>query len=312
MKKLKQWQGRWACIGGGSAGLGLVLARQLVRQGANVAIVGRDPIRLAQAVLDLEAFAVQCSTSGKIVSFSVDLASTRPMAGVSPLIESPNTLNSSSPSSSTSPLNSTGDLSRWLEWLNHVQLDLAIAAAGKSDRGYLRQLNVDELRIIFEANVSTSFAFGQYCEESLSRGKGTLVHISSLAGIVAAPGMGAYSIAKHAVVALSRQLRLELAPKGIRVLLICPGPITFKNLTNSNHQGRYDELVKQRELPPELAKPAAGKNIRAIDADSLAEKILLAVEASTKELTIPKKVRWLAALGMLFPSFADYMLAKKG
>jgi len=303
LKNLKRWQGRWACVGGGSAGLGLVLARQLVLQGANVAIIGRDPTRLSQAVQDLEVLARQCSTNGKIISFAVDLASSRSTAGGSP---------SSDFSDSSGDSNYCGDLSRWLEWLNEVQLDLAIAAAGKSDRGYLSQLNLDELRTIFEANVSTSFAFGQYCEESLSRGKGTLVHISSLAGIVAAPGMGAYSIAKHAVVALSRQLRLELAPKGIRVLLVCPGPITFKNLTNSNHHGRYDELVKQRELPPELAKPAAGKKVRSIDADSLAEKILLAVEARTKELIIPEKVRWLAALGMLFPSFADCMLRKKG
>jgi len=310
MKKLKHWQGRWACVGGGSSGLGLVLARQLVRQGANVAIVGRDPTRLAQAVQNLEVFASQINTTGKIISFSVDLASSRSTAVGS--LPTDSSVDSSGSSGSPGFSNACGDFSRWLEWLKEVPLDLAIAAAGKSDRGYLSQLNLDELRTILEANVSTSFAFGQYCEESLSRGKGTLVHISSLAGIVAAPGMGAYSIAKHAVVALSRQLRLELATKGIRVLLVCPGPITFENLTNSNHQGRYDELVKQRELPPELAKPAAGKKIRSIDADSLAEKILLSVEASTKELIIPEKVRWLAALGMLFPSFADYMLAKKG
>jgi short-subunit dehydrogenase len=134
-----------------------------------------------------------------------------------------------------------------------------------------------------------------------------LVHISSLAGIVAAPGMGAYSIAKHAVVALSRQLRLEIAPKGVRVLLVCPGPVT-----NVEHVGRYDELVKKRELPPEFSKPAGGKKVRSIDADLLAEKILFAVEAGTKELVIPGKVRWLAALGILFPSFADYMLKNKG
>lgn len=275
-------------MGGGSAGLGLVLARHLVRQGANVAIVGRDRGRLASAVEDLKALATQYSTKGKIVSFSVDLA------------------NSQSPQANDSPGDSNGDLARWMDWLDEVSLDLAVAAAGKSDRGYLSQLTIGDLRAIFEANVSTSFAFGQHCSESLSRGKGTLVHISSLAGIVAATGMGAYSIAKHGVVALSRQLRLELASKGIRVLLVCPGPVA-----NVEHQGRYDELVKQRELSAELAKPAAGNKVRSIDADLLAEKILLAVEAGTKELVIPGKVRWLAALGILFPSFADYMLKNK-
>jgi short-subunit dehydrogenase len=217
--------------------------------------------------------------------------------------------NQSNESGGTIPSN---DLARWLEWLNSVKLDLAIAAAGKSDRGYLCQLNINELRTIFEANVSTSFAFGQHCEESLSRSKGTLVHISSLAGIVAAPGMGAYSIAKHAVVALSRQLRLELASKGVRVLLVCPGPVSHSKPANSNHQGRYDDLVKQRELPSELAKPAAGNKVRSIDADTLAERILHAVDSGAKELIIPGKVRWLAALGTLFPRFADFMLKRNG
>ncbi len=292
MKNTKQWQGRWACVGGGSAGLGLVLARHLVRHGANVAIVGRDQARLAAAVEDLKAFANQCGTTGKIVSFSVDLASSLPSVEDNSVVEEPDALR---------------DYRQWLAWLSTVQLDLAIAAAGKSDRGYLCQLNLADLRSIFEANVSTSFTFSQHCMESLSRGKGTLVHISSLAGIVAAPGMGAYSIAKHGVVALSRQLRLELAPKGVQVLLVCPGPVT-----SSEHLGRYDDLIKKRELPPELSKPAGGNKVRSIDADLLAEKVLVAVEAGAKELVIPGKVRWLAALGMLFPQFADYMLRKKG
>ncbi len=292
MKDIKQWQGRWACVGGGSAGLGLVLARHLVRQGANVAIVGRDRARLAAAVEDLKALATQCSTTGKIVSFSVDLASSQ---------------NADERSQPIDSSHASFDYKQWIEWLSTVQLDLAIAAAGKSDRGYLGQISLDDLRSIFEANVSTSFTFSQHCMESLSRGNGTLVHIGSLAGIVAAPGMGAYSIAKHAVVALSRQLRLELAPKGVHVLLVCPGPVT-----NAEHVWRYDELVKKRELPPEFSKPAGGNKVRSIDADLLAGKILKAVEAGTKEFVIPGKVRWLVALGMIFPSFADYMLRKKG
>ena len=72
--------------------MGLVLARHLVRQGANVAIVGRDRGRLASAVEDLKALATQYSTKGKIVSFSVDLA------------------NSQSPQANDSPGDSNGDL----------------------------------------------------------------------------------------------------------------------------------------------------------------------------------------------------------
>ena len=55
--------------------------------------------------------------------------------------------------------------------------------------------------------------------------KGHLVNIGSLAGKTAARYMGAYSATKHAVSAYSQQLRLELGPQGLHVLLVSPGPI---------------------------------------------------------------------------------------
>lgn len=284
MTKTVQWQGRWACIGGGSSGLGLVLARQLIRLGANVAIVGRDPVKLAQATTGLNRLSHELGTTGLITSFSLDLAASRSELEVS----------------------SPQEWERWNEWLRVTSLDLAIAAAGKSDRGFLMQISISDLQKILDANVFTSLAFSQYCEEALTRGRGTLIHISSLAGIVAAPGMGAYSMAKHAVVAMSRQMRLELAGKGIRVMLVCPGPIANLDLA-----GRYDDLVTHRNLPENLKLPAGGSKVRSVEAEWIADEILKAAKNGTKEMVVPAKVKWLAALGGLFPSFSDFMLKAK-
>ena len=54
--------------------------------------------------------------------------------------------------------------------------------------------------------------------------KGHLVNIGSLAGKSATRFMGAYPASKFAVSAYSQQLRLELEPEGLHVLLVCPGP----------------------------------------------------------------------------------------
>ena len=267
------WKDRWVCIGGGTAGFGLQLAHEFARRGASVAIVGRDPRRGETAVESLRS-----SGGGEIRLFCVDLADEKAI-----------------------------EFSEWKSWLHTVNLDVAIAAAGKSDRGFLMQLSSTELESLMRINVYSSFCFSKATQESLKRGAGTLVHIASLAGLVAAPGMGGYSIAKHALVAMSRQLRLELAEHRIRVLLVCPGPIRRE----PSESGRYDALIKDRNLPESLKKPGGGANLKAIEPGWLCERIVSAIESNKSELVVPSKVRWLASLGSLWPALLDYMLRKK-
>ena len=59
--------------------------------------------------------------------------------------------------------------------------------------------------------------------------RGHVVNIGSLAAKSAARWVGAYPATKFAVAAYSQQLRLELGPEGLHVLLVCPGPIPRKD-----------------------------------------------------------------------------------
>ena len=271
MATSSEWKDRWVCIGGGTAGFGLVLARQFAQRGANVAILGRDPSRAESAAAELRTL-----SKGEIVAFSVDLTDVDSIQA-----------------------------SKWKGWLAETNVSVAIAATGKSDRGYLMQLSIDDLDELLRTNIYSSFNFSKATHDALRRDSGTLVHVASLAGIVAAAGMGGYSIAKHAVVAMSRQLRLELKSLGIRVLLVCPGPIQREQ---SSTKGRYDELVNERALPASLKKPAGGASLKILDPVQLADKIIVAIQQGKKELVLSSKVRWLASLGAIWPWLFDYVL----
>ncbi|MFZ1063495.1 MAG: SDR family NAD(P)-dependent oxidoreductase, partial [Acidimicrobiales bacterium] len=60
--------------------------------------------------------------------------------------------------------------------------------------------------------------------DMVPRRSGRVIIMSSIAGVVAAPGFGPYSMTKHALEAMGKTLRSELAPLGIDVTLINPGP----------------------------------------------------------------------------------------
>lgn len=117
--------------------------------------------------------------------------------------------------------------------VGHV--DTVIASAGVS-AGTLTAESADfeVFTEIFETNVFATVAtFEPFIEGMIRRGSGTLVGISSVAGVRGLPGAGAYSASKSAVTTYLESLRLELRPKGISVVTIAPGyvrtPMTDAN-----------------------------------------------------------------------------------
>jgi NAD(P)-dependent dehydrogenase (short-subunit alcohol dehydrogenase family) len=75
----------------------------------------------------------------------------------------------------------------------------------------------------------------------LAQGSGSVVNISSVAGVIGSPGMIAYNAAKHAVVGLTRGAAAEFGRKGIRVNSVNPGPL------DSSMMRGYDESLKPGE-----------------------------------------------------------------
>ena len=80
-------------------------------------------------------------------------------------------------------------------------------------------------------------------------GGGTIVNVASKAGVVGEPGHAAYSASKGAVIALTRGMAVELAPFGIRVNAICPGPVvTDMLLADVPTQEGRDKLAADAPL----------------------------------------------------------------
>ena len=105
------------------------------------------------------------------------------------------------------------------------EVDTVIACAGVS-AGTLTQCQEDfaVFEYLFAVNVfSTMATFEPFIESMRRAGTGTLVGISSVAGVRGLPGAGAYSASKAAVTTYCESLRVELAPQGISVVTLAPG-----------------------------------------------------------------------------------------
>jgi NAD(P)-dependent dehydrogenase (short-subunit alcohol dehydrogenase family) len=114
---------------------------------------------------------------------------------------------------------------RLIEEINveHGGVDILVNSAGYPLPRPLEQVELDELRHLFETNVVATLHLSQAVLPTMrARGYGRIVTIGSTGGRFTSPGAGAYHVVKYAVEALSLSLGAEVAPFGVRVVLIDP------------------------------------------------------------------------------------------
>jgi NAD(P)-dependent dehydrogenase (short-subunit alcohol dehydrogenase family) len=104
------------------------------------------------------------------------------------------------------------------------RLDVVVNNAGFGFGGSVEDTSIDEARELFETNF---FGMLRVCQAVLphlrERRAGTIVNVSSLAGLIAQPFVGMYCATKFAVEGATEALRMEVRPFGIHVVLIEPG-----------------------------------------------------------------------------------------
>lgn len=141
--------------------------------------------------------------------------------------------------------------------------------AGYVEPGAIEDISMADLRIQFETNFFGLLGFTkQVLPLMLQKGEGRIVNVSSMAGLVTLPLIGAYCASKHALEAISDALKMELYNTGIKVVNINPGVIETNIhtitksktalLKNSRFTSAYQKYLEQvpRGLPAHVVAKA--------------------------------------------------------
>ncbi|XP_010258509.1 PREDICTED: dehydrogenase/reductase SDR family member 7 isoform X2 [Nelumbo nucifera] len=112
------------------------------------------------------------------------------------------------------------------------------------------EVTEEGLKATFNVNVLGTISLTRLLAPSmLRRGKGHFVVMSSAAGKTPAPGQAVYSASKYALNGYFHTLRSELSQKGIKVTIVCPGPIDTTNgsgASTSGQRGSSEHVSSER------------------------------------------------------------------
>ena len=109
------------------------------------------------------------------------------------------------------------------------RIDALVNSAGYGQYGAVEDVSIDLWRRQFDVNFFGTLQAIQGVLPAMREARsGTIVNLSSVAGKVAIPFAAPYCASKHALEALSDSLRVEIAPFGVRVVIVEPGPIVTR------------------------------------------------------------------------------------
>jgi NAD(P)-dependent dehydrogenase (short-subunit alcohol dehydrogenase family) len=195
-------EGKIAVITGASGGIGAATARKFLDEGAKVMLHGRDQARLDAVAGPLNGGDRVAVTVGD-PSVEADVialfsATTATFGGV----------------------------------------DIVFANAGSEGAvAPLTSISVEDFDAVQIANIRGTWLAMKHAVAPLqARGGGAIIATASVAGVVGVPGLAAYAASKHGINGLVHVAALELAPLGIRVNAVAPGPIDNKMMASVERQ----------------------------------------------------------------------------
>ena len=257
-----------ALITGASAGLGLAIARCFAAAGYRLALVARDSERLHAAIENINA-----ADGIDIEPFVCDVTDQKDVARLMAAFKE-----------------------------KFSRLDVLINNVGMSDRGLIKSLPPEHLDQLFCVNVRSALLCSQHALPLLEASGGQIVNIGSLAAKAAPRYLGGYAAVKHALGAVTQQLRLEMREAGVNVMLISPGPIRREDAGQ-----RYANRVTT-DMPQSANRPAGGTTIKGLDPDYVARRILRACERRSIDVILPGYLRPIVGIGHLIPWMGDRLL----
>jgi NAD(P)-dependent dehydrogenase (short-subunit alcohol dehydrogenase family) len=234
-RRLFDLRQRVALVTGGSRGLGLVIARQLVEAGAIVVICARDGPEISRAVSDLSG------RGGQVVGRVTDLTfATHAQELVQEVVD------------------------------RYGRLDIIFNNAGVIQVGPFESMTLDDFHEAMANNFwSAVYVIRAAAPIMKQMGGGRIVNIASIGGKIGVPHLMPYCASKFALVGLSQALRAELAKDGIIVTTVCPGLMRTgshgQGLFKGNHRAEYAWFSISGSIPFVTigAERAAAQIIRA-------------------------------------------------
>ena len=200
---------RVTLITGASAGIGTELARVFASNGHRVVLVARRADRLA-------------TLAGEITA----------AGGKAPIVIPCNLEQSDAGDQIAAALAAAG-----------VEVEYVVNNAGFGLFGCAIELDRAEQLNIIAVNIRSMTDLSLRFSDSLIRHRGGILNVASIAGFLPGPGMAVYYASKAYVLSFTEALREELAPRGVRVTVLCPGPVPSEFQARAGFEPGYDSSV---------------------------------------------------------------------
>lgn len=270
--------GQVALVTGGSRGLGLLIAEELLRQGCKVAICARDPD-------ELEAARQRLARSGRVIALGCDLAKREEVEATVAQV-----------------------LARF------GRIDVLVNNGGVIQVGPLEAMSLADFELAMGVNFwGTVYTTLAVLPQMRARRSGRIANITSIGGKVAVPHLLPYTCSKFAALGFSEGIQEELAKDHIQVTTVIPGLMRTGSPMNVLFKGdRARELVwfaggDATALTAMSAERAAKKIVRAIRRGR--SHLTLGLQAKALRLThdlLPRPTARLLSLGArLLPRSSD-------
>ena len=212
---------RVALITGASAGIGTELARVFASRGHRVALVARRADRLT-------ALAAEITAAG----------------GAAPIVIPCDLTQTGATDQIADALTAAG-----VE-VEYVVNNAGFGVFGKAvQRDRADQLDMITVNIRALTDLSLRFA------DQLIRHRGGLLNLGSIAGFLPGPGMAVYYASKAYVLSFTEAMRAELGPRGVRVTVVCPGPVPSEFQARAGFAPGFDSVILN-VLPVDVARQA--------------------------------------------------------
>ena len=246
---------RVAVVTGGSSGIGAALARELTGRGWHCVLLARGRERLERVAAELNAEFEQCDVSDR---------------------------------------DQVERVARRVDEA-HPAVHLLVNNAGVSERRDFLELSPERIEEVVRINyLGSVWCLRAFLPLLEAGAPSDVVNVVSVAGTIPYGSGGAYTASKHAQLAFSRRLAVEVAPRGIRVHTINPGPVPTPSFPQ-------DRLLRHRLARHWVLSP-----------EEVAQAIVRVVERGGAEIMRPRSLRIVGVAQSLAPATIARVMARWG